>query len=157
MARLLGNYMTSLVREVTALPTTAVSIAAKATLELIQLITANDDQPRESAPLRVAMLPQVLRRIERTLPDQDLNPGRIAEANAISVRTLHAMFVDTGESVSEYIRRRRLERARDSLVSVPEIPVIDVARHWGLQEREPFRPRVPRSIWTGAHGLSPHT
>jgi AraC-like DNA-binding protein len=138
VARLLGDYMSLLVRELAALPAAAVSVAAKATLELVQLITASDCPPADSAPLRIALLPQVRRYIERNLRDPELTPSRIAEANAISVRTLHAMFASTGESVSDYVRRHRLERSREALVSQPEAAVIDISGQWGYKNASHF-------------------
>jgi len=138
MARLLGDYMSLLVRELATLPAAAVAIAATATLELVQLITATDSPPLDSAPLRVTLLPQVRRYIERSLHDPELTPSRIAEVNAISVRTLHAMFADTGESVSDYVRRHRLTRSRDALISAPEVAVIDVSRRWGFKNASHF-------------------
>ena len=138
MARLLGDYMGLLVRELATLPAAAVSIAARATLELVQLVTATDSPPLDSAPLRVALLPQVRRYIERYLHDPELTPSRIAEANAISVRTLHAMFAATGESVSDYVRRHRLERSHLALISQPEVAVIEVSRRWGFKNSSHF-------------------
>jgi AraC-like DNA-binding protein len=138
IARLLGDYMGLLVRELATLPAAAVSIAATATLELVQLITATDSPSLDSAPLRVALLPQVRRYVERALHDPELTPSRIADANAISVRTLHAMFADTGESVSDYVRRHRLARSREALISAPETGVIDVSRRWGFKNASHF-------------------
>jgi AraC-like DNA-binding protein len=152
MARLLGDYMRSLVRDVATLPTRAVSVATRATLELIQLVTAADSQPLESVPIRVALLPGVLRYIERMLHDEDLAPRKIAEANVISVRTLHAMFADTGESVSDYIRRLRLERSRETLISAPRAAVIDVARHWGFKNASHFA-----RVFKDEYGVAPQT
>lgn len=152
MARLLGDYMGSLMREVAMLPTRAVSIAAAATLELIRLITAADGQPPESVPIRVSLLPTVLRYIGRMLHDEDLTPPKIAEAHAVSVRTLHAMFADTGESVSDYIRRLRLERSRETLLSTPELAVIDVARQWGFKNASHFA-----RVFKAEYGMAPQT
>jgi AraC family transcriptional regulator, positive regulator of tynA and feaB len=73
-------------------------------------------------------LPQVRRYIERQLADPDLSLSAIA--NAISVRTLQAMFAATGECVSGYIRRRRLEGSRDELIDRQDRAVIDISRNW---------------------------
>src|SRR5258708_1984338 len=76
MARLLGDYMSLLVRELATLPAAAVSIAAKATLELVQLVTVTDSPPLHSAPLPAALLPHVRRDTQRSLPDPRLTPSR---------------------------------------------------------------------------------
>jgi AraC-like DNA-binding protein len=138
IARLLGGYLRLLVRELAALPAAAVSVAARATLELVQLAAASDSPEPDTLPLRVALLPQVRRYIERRLADPDLSPSSIADANAISVRTLHAMFAATGESVSSYIRRRRLEGSRDELIGRLDRAVIDISRSWGFKNASHF-------------------
>jgi AraC-like DNA-binding protein len=151
VARLLGDYMSLLVRELAALPAAAVSVAAKATLELVQLITASDCPSADSAPLRVTLLPQVRRYIERNLRDPELTPSRIADANAISLRTLHAMFASTGESVSDYVRRHRLERSREALLSQPDAAVIDIAGQWGYKNASHFA-----RAFKAEYGFPPH-
>jgi AraC family transcriptional activator of tynA and feaB len=151
IARLLGDYMSLLVRELAALPAAAVTVAAKATLELVQLITASDCPPTDSAPLRVTLLPQVRRYIERNLRDPELTPSRIAEANAISLRTLHAMFANTGESVSDYVRHHRLERGREALLSQPEAAVIDISGQWGYKNASHFA-----RAFKAEYGIAPH-
>jgi AraC-like DNA-binding protein len=138
IARLLGDYLRLLVRELATLPAAAVSVAARATLELVQLATTSDSPAPDALPLRVALLPQVRRYIERQLADPDLSPSAIANANAISVRTLHAMFAATGESVSGYIRRRRLEGSRDELIDRQDRAVIDISRNWGFKNASHF-------------------
>jgi AraC-like DNA-binding protein len=47
--------------------------------------------------------------IETHLRDPGLCPERIAQAAHMSVRYLHRLFSDSGESVAHYILRRRLE------------------------------------------------
>jgi AraC-like DNA-binding protein len=134
IARLLGDYLSLLVRELATLP----AAAAKATLELVQLVATTDSPPLDPAPLRIALLPQVRRYIERQLHNPELTPSSIADANAISVRTLHAMFAATGESVSAYIRRQRLERSHEALISRPDVAVIDISRRWGFKNASHF-------------------
>ncbi len=44
-----------------------------------------------------------------------LDPGRVAEANDMSARTVQSLFQERGTTFTEWIRRRRLESARIAL------------------------------------------
>jgi AraC-like DNA-binding protein len=58
---------------------------------------------------------RVVSYIEENLTDADLNPNQVAGAFDISTRYLHKLFSAQGESVSQYILRRRLEQAAELL------------------------------------------
>src|SRR4051812_4375053 len=63
---------------------------------------------------RRALLQRILGLIEERLGDPELSPTYIAAAQFISVRSLHKLFETQQTTVTEWIRRRRLERcARD--------------------------------------------
>ena len=47
--------------------------------------------------------------IEANLGDSDLNPTAIAQVGRISLRYLHLLFREQGESVWHYVQRRRME------------------------------------------------
>jgi AraC-like DNA-binding protein len=106
--------------------------------------------------VRVALLPQVRRHIERHLGDADLSPSSIAAANAISVRTLHAMFGNTGESVSAFIRRRRMESSRDDLCARPHASIIDIAWRWGFKSPSHFSRVFKETFGAAPHELRGH-
>ena len=52
---------------------------------------------------------QLIDFIESNLWDPELDPSAIAQKGRISLRYLHLLFREQGESVSRYIQRRRLE------------------------------------------------
>ncbi|MCX5606935.1 MULTISPECIES: helix-turn-helix domain-containing protein [unclassified Streptomyces] len=90
--------------------------------------------------------------IEHNLGDPALTPGLIAAAHGISVRSLHMLFGEEGESVSAAVRRRRLERARADLAR-PELagrPVHDIAARWCFTSAPAFS-----RAFRAAYGLSP--
>ncbi|GGG85546.1 hypothetical protein GCM10011415_39780 [Salipiger pallidus] len=60
---------------------------------------------------------RIIEHIERHLPDPGLAPADIARAVGISRSHLYALFADGGESVSEFVRNRRLQAAYELLVS----------------------------------------
>jgi AraC-like DNA-binding protein len=149
-ARLLGGYMRLLVRELPTLPAATVGAATRAAMALLELIAVSDEHAADSQPLRVALLPQVLRYIDSHLGDSEITTSTIADANAISVRTLHAMFTATGESVNAYIRRRRLEGSRQELISEPNRKIIDISRRWGFKNASHFA-----RVFKATYGMAP--
>jgi AraC family transcriptional activator of tynA and feaB len=74
--------------------------------------------------------------IERRLADPDLCPVDIAGEAGISLRSLHRLFHQHGESVSSYIVGRRLQRAYHMLISASagHRSVTEIAYHWGFKD-----------------------
>ncbi|MFI9275718.1 helix-turn-helix domain-containing protein [Kitasatospora sp. NPDC052896] len=76
---------------------------------------------------------------DRLLTDPELSPALLARRLNVSVRTLHRAFATTRESVSAYIRRRRLEEARLALTTMPGRPSIsELAAHWQFTDSSHF-------------------
>ncbi|MCW3844928.1 helix-turn-helix domain-containing protein [Micromonospora yasonensis] len=100
---------------------------------------------------RVARL-RVVEFVERHLADPDLSPAAVAAAQHISLRTLHRLFADDGESVAGLIRRRRLERCRRDLLNplLVDRPVHTVAACWGFRSSAHFS-----RAFRAAYGVSP--
>ncbi|MHB8694564.1 MAG: helix-turn-helix domain-containing protein [Solirubrobacteraceae bacterium] len=133
-SRLLSGYLDMLSRELDQLDGPACAAAANAALELMRAAVA----PHAGADLRTFLLPEVQGWIQARLHDPGLTPGAIAAAHAISVRTLHALFQPTHESVGAFIRRRRLERAREELAERPDVTITQVALRWGFPNAAHF-------------------
>ncbi len=72
------------------------------------------------------------------LTDPDLSPTRLARDLTVSLRTLQRAFAETGEPISEYIRRRRLENARQALLNTPGLSVAQAAAHWQFTDSSHF-------------------
>jgi AraC-like DNA-binding protein len=74
------------------------------------------------------------------LGDPDLDPAKIACAMGISVRNLHAIFQSGGESVGDCLRRLRLARAYDALVSAArdQVAVKEIAYKYGFRNPAHF-------------------
>jgi AraC-like DNA-binding protein len=76
---------------------------------------------------------------DRRLASPDLSPASLARELNVSVRTLHRAFAATGESVSAYVRRRRLERARLELAVPSGRPDVgEVAARWQFADSSHF-------------------
>jgi AraC family transcriptional regulator, positive regulator of tynA and feaB len=105
------------------------------------------------------------------LADPELSPPLLARQLNVSVRTLQRAFATTGESVTAYIRHRRLEEARLALTTPSgRLSVSELAAHWQFADSSHFirafkkrygrtpteyarSTRSPRSTWpTGPTG-----
>ncbi len=77
--------------------------------------------------------------VDRHLADPDLSPAILARELNVSVRTLHRAFAACGESVTGYIRRRRLQQARAELTSPHGRPSLsEIAAHWQFADSSHF-------------------
>jgi AraC-like DNA-binding protein len=77
----------------------------------------SEAQENQSSVIKRRRLNAVKSFIDAQLADSGLNPDRIASANGISVRYLHHLFQGDGQSVTEWIRERRLDQSRKGLES----------------------------------------
>ena len=112
--------------------------AGNAALELLGAALGAVITPNRAAA-RDAMRARITQHIEARLGDREaLRPRRIAAANAISVRSLHGLFQETGDTVGAYVRRRTLHRARTELTRPPWPTVTAVAHRWGFADAAGF-------------------
>ncbi len=90
--------------------------------------------------------------IETHLADPSLTPARVAAAHHVSVRYLHKLFEDRGQTVAALIRQRRLERCRRDLLdpALADRPVYATAARWGLLSSAHFN-----RMFRDAYGLPP--
>lgn len=101
---------------------------------------------------RHAMLTTVQSFIHQHLGDARLNPGAVAAAHHMSLRSLHQLFHDEGLTVAGYIRQRRLEGCRRDLAdpALASRPVAAIAATWGFTSPPDFS-RAFRAV----HGMPP--
>jgi AraC-like DNA-binding protein len=90
--------------------------------------------------------------IERRLDDPDLDVASIAAAHHVSVRRLQKLFADQEQTVTGWIRDRRIEHCRRDLANpaLAERTVSSIAANWGL-----FDPAHFSRLFKSAYGLSP--
>jgi AraC-like DNA-binding protein len=112
---------------------------------------AVDGGERRAAPTP-ALLMRVKAHIERHLGDPALRPGSIAAAHFITTRYLHRLFETEGCTVSEWIRRARLERCRRDLAdpALAGDTILAIATRWGMPDGAHFS-----RMFRAAHGMSP--
>jgi AraC-like DNA-binding protein len=90
--------------------------------------------------------------IERRLADPILNVSTVATAHHISVRYVQKLFESEGDTVTGWIRARRIEHCRRDLADpqCAQLPISSIAARWGLVNAAHFS-RLFKSV----HGLSP--
>ena len=78
--------------------------------------------------------------IDAQLHDPDLTPSRIAAANFVSVRYLHAIFAESGETVGSWMRTRRLDRCARDLRDprLADVPVSVLSHRNGFKNQSYF-------------------
>ena len=95
---------------------------------------------------------QIQEYIERHLCDTDLSPAEIARTFHMSTRNLHKIFVASQITVGNYIRKRRLERAREILSDRQflDLSIADTALMVGFKNLAHFS-----SAFKAMYGLPP--
>ena len=124
--------------------------------ELLELVTtaAGAAPPPPAGPPRGdrALLAAVRAHVEEHLADPALDPRSIAAAHFVSVRQLHRLFAGEAETAARYVRRRRLERAREELTrsGARDLPLAAVAHRCGFAD-----PSVFGRAFRAAYGMTP--
>jgi AraC-like DNA-binding protein len=114
---------------------------AKNLLELLATAYAIDHKcSGAESSLQCARRAQVKRFIERRLRDAELNANAVAEGLGLSTRYIRRLFANQGESVSDYILRRRLEECARQLTSSlwQGRSITDTAFEWGFSSMAHF-------------------
>jgi len=123
-------------RELEQLSNAGLAIACQSLFDVLDgALTTPTRLPSANA----ALLIKVKQYIEDNLDDPQLGPSGIAAAQAISVRRLHLLFADTGTTVSQWIRDRRLKICyRELSRASRRETVTDVAFRWGFNDAAHF-------------------
>jgi AraC-like DNA-binding protein len=91
------------------------------------------------------------RRVARArLTDPALGPEAIAAELSVSLRTLHAAFEGSGDTVSSMVRRARLARCHQDLTDANSGTVTEIAYRWGFSDATHFSQAFKRE-----YGCSP--
>jgi len=95
---------------------------------------------------------RILEYMRAHLADPGLNAAQVAAAHHISVRHLYNVLGESGISLGDWIRERRLEKCRDALAHPADqaAAITHLARQWGFRDVSSFG----RSFHA-AYGMSP--
>lgn len=85
-------------------------------------------------------LQHVMDAINRQLENPFLTPRRVARDAGLSERQLFRLFASLGTTPAAWIRRRRLERCRQDLVSQSSahLSILEIAGQWGFVDASVF-------------------
>jgi AraC-like DNA-binding protein len=108
--------------------------------------------PSGESAVRSAALDKLKLFIDERHFEFDLTPGVIAAANGLSRRYVHRLFQESGQSVGEFIRSRRLMAARRTLENPLhlETPIADIGHSHGFRSAAHFS-----SAYCGEFGETP--
>jgi AraC-like DNA-binding protein len=128
---------------------------ADATLDLLAAAFAEQLTHADRGELGsgdAGLLLRVRAYIERRLDDPDLDVASIAGAHHISVRTLQKLFADHDQTVTGWIRHRRIEHCRKDLANpaLSGLSVSSIGSKWGLLDAAYFS-----RLFKSSYGVSP--
>jgi AraC-like DNA-binding protein len=134
--------------EASRLSTAALEVLA---VRLAHALDSGQSVPPETR--RRALLTSIHAFIQRHIGDPELSPEMIAAAHHISLRLLHNLFSQDGETVAGWILARRLEGTRRDLADPAQAtrPVAALAARWGFRSAASFS-----RTFRDAYGLPPH-
>jgi AraC-like DNA-binding protein len=122
-------------------------------IELLRAVitTQLGDERRARQPLADTLAARVLDYVAQHLGDPALNAEVIAAEHFISVRHLYRVLAEAGVSLSEWIRTKRLEAARQALARIDGTDTIaGVARRLGFTDMSSFS-----RAFRAEYGVSP--
>ena len=114
---------------------------ARSLLDLVATAYAMEHRAEGAeSSVTVARRAQIKRYIERHLRDADLTAQSVAEGLGLSARYTRMVFSPEGESISDYILRRRLEECAQRLANVlwQGRSITDTAFEWGFSSMAHF-------------------
>jgi AraC-like DNA-binding protein len=150
LATLLGSYLSTLTDSVMTRNDNTPFDAIDVTLELLGAAFRAQRRSSTIAP-RDQLFARISDDIEGRLNDINLSPKKIAEANGISIRYLYTLFSEQGETVSGWVRRRRLLRCRAELEGADsEASITEIAYRWGFNDSAHFS-----RLFKASFGTSP--
>lgn len=135
--RLLADYLDSVSRSIDSISLGAIPAVRNATTELVSAALQVHPTGGPTNPVAVICLAQ--RYIDTNLRRPDLAPPTVAAALGLSLRSLHRAFEDSGLSVAEIVRARRLAAAGDDLLAGATVAF--AARRWPFSDASHFPAR----------------
>ena len=101
---------------------------------------------------RHALVLQIKAFIDARLDDPELTTATIAAAHYISPRYLQKLFEAEGSTVTDWIRRRRLDHCKRELLDPRNAgePISRIAARWGLLDSSHFS-----RLFRATYGMSP--
>lgn len=137
LGSMVSSFLVDLGKRMTCEFGSASSYLADAVVDLLAaslMEQLTEETPRDLDAHKRGLLLRVRACIEGRLDDPALNVPSIAAAQHISVRYLQKLFEQEGQTVTGWIRDRRIEHCRRDLTNtvLADIPLHSIAARWGL-------------------------
>lgn len=152
IGNVIAPYMQQLVRNLDSLSGVAGARLLRSGYDLLAtFVYARMAQLRRIDPKRDELRTYQLY-IDAHLHEPTLSASSVAKAHYISVRYLQYLFREEGTTVSEYIRKRRLDHCRLDLADPAQAttPVLHIAQRWGFRDASHFS-----KLFRTSFGVSP--
>ncbi|HEY0495947.1 MAG TPA: helix-turn-helix domain-containing protein [Kutzneria sp.] len=129
VGELLVQHMLATMKVAAGLDSAGLAAASEAVSDLLVGTLS-----RRAQPVSPALEAQISAYIDSWLGDPELSVERIAAAHHISVRTLHRVFQQRGETVSTHIKNRRLDGCHADLLARPDLMIGAICAKWGITD-----------------------
>ena len=139
---LLSDTLTTLARERRRFAPTQAEAIGRYVLDL--LAVSLEATPEAGAAVLSRGSTELLTRVKAylrdNLADPALIPAQVAAVHGISVRHLHRLFHESGDSIGGVIRRSRLDRCRADLENprLRACSITEIALNWGFNDSAHF-------------------
>jgi AraC family transcriptional regulator, positive regulator of tynA and feaB len=155
LGRVMADMFASLASEAPRIPETAADDCARKVADMMGVVfdSAGDaGLPIGESAVRSAIYRRCTAFIENNLDNPRLDPAAVAAAAGISLRYLHKIFHESGESVGDHVRRVRLARSYDELADIRKrhIRIKEIAFRCGFKNPTHFS-----EVFRDHHGRSP--
>lgn len=98
-----------------------------------------DALPEQQVKCRMSTLDRIKANIVNTLSSPELTPGDVSQQMGISLRYLHQLFAESGETFMTYLQRQRVERiAKDLCDPENNETITECAFRWGFNDPSHF-------------------
>lgn len=142
MGLLFSDYLQLISRHCDKQPSeAALALMGVQLIELLGTTLREDSSVLQSSVsvVRSAHLARIDAYVRENLSDPELTPELLAARHGISVRYLHTLFKDTGQSVAQWIRDLRLQRAHEQLMAaLPGTSISQIAYACGFNDQSQF-------------------
>jgi AraC-like DNA-binding protein len=149
-ARVLGAMLGEMAVQAPALGGLAARELGHHVTSMLDVVLRESSRQAPTAD-NVSLLERILDHVECHL-GEDLPPGTVAAAHHVSVRYLHKLFQQEGDTLGDYVRRQRLERIRLDLAdpALAHLPAQAIAARWGIKD-----PSHLSKLFRSEYGVSP--
>jgi AraC-like DNA-binding protein len=138
--RIASNQLKLLVSEVRHMPMPMAYGYGSQVIELVSIAVEADTQATADPSGRNAIFRRCSAYVKANAADPALGPNRIAGAMGISVRYLHKVFHESGETVCEFTRTTRLDVAHKELADPQKasVQIREIAYRVGFRSQAHF-------------------